>query len=165
MKGLHRLIALERAAANTKSVSDSRQSDTTEQAEIEARWAIMRQTMSEEHAGLVLNAFQAGLHRVTNDGFNTPASRLLQRCLDGLWRSERHWPHSEIPPEVYLAMPPEVAEVYLAHPEALPLHDCEDCGYKLPHGFFEKCPLCSGRVGFSAFFLKRQQSRRSTVGV
>ena len=29
-------------------------------------------------------------------------------------------------------MPPQVAEVYLAHTDALPLRDCEDCGYGGP---------------------------------
>ena len=42
-------------------------------------------------------------------------------------------PGTQIKREVALAMPPPVAGVYLAHPDALPLHDCEDCGYGVPH--------------------------------
>jgi hypothetical protein len=62
-------------------------------------------------------------------------------------------------------MPPEVAEVYLNH-DALPLHECEDCGFRVPVTtgeykgrpairHFEVCPLRSGRTGYEAYFEKR----------
>jgi hypothetical protein len=62
-------------------------------------------------------------------------------------------------------MPPEVAEVYLNH-HALPLHECEACGFKVPitpddnrskaRRHFNACPLCGGKVGYSAYYNRRK---------
>ena len=75
----------------------------------------------------------------------------------------RHWPDTDIAGEVILAMPPAVAEVYLTDPAAMPLHDCADCGFRIPvtpgeykgkpaRRHFEACPLCGGRIGYEAYF-------------
>lgn len=71
-----------------------------------------------------------------------------------------------------LAMPQEVAGVYLSDPSAMPLHDCEDCGFRLPIrpgqavatptglknepavSYFKRCPLCGGRTGYYAYWTK-----------
>jgi hypothetical protein len=119
----------------------------------------MCSTMSEEHARMVVNAYAAGWQYVTSDGYRMPAASLLRRCLDALWRSDRHWPESEVRPEVRLAMPPVVAEVYLRDQHALPLHACEACGYRVPHGYFERCPLCGGRVGWNAYWQAHKDGR------
>jgi hypothetical protein len=133
----------------------------------EAAWEIMQQTMSEEHARLVVEAYAAGAQYVQSPEYNTPGGRLLRRCLDAMSRLDhRHWPDTDISDEVILAMPPEVAEVYLNY-DALPLHDCEDCGLWVPvtpgeyRGrpavrHFEDCPLCGGRTGYAAYFNRRQ---------
>ncbi len=65
-------------------------------------------------------------------------------------------------------VPRAVVDVYLQDPEAMPLHDCEDCGLLVPvrserqYGmsveparfYFNVCPVCSGRVGWYAYWTK-----------
>ena len=58
------------------------------------------------------------------------------------------------------ALPPAVAQVYLDHPDALPLHACQECRLDIPVRpgmtqpaipvltFFDACPLCGGEVGY-----------------
>ena len=122
----------------------------------EAAWAIMQQTMSEEHARLVVETFAAGGSSWDSPLRNTPGGRLLRHCLGALdGRKQRHWPYSDIPPEVFLAMPPALAEVFLEQ-EALRLHECEDCGFDLPFGHFPSCPLCGGRIGWYAYYNRRK---------
>jgi hypothetical protein len=151
MKLNARLAKLEKGVAKTwAKYEEGRRWREEIEVRRQAAWEIMRPTMSDEHAFMVVEAYAAG-----SEGYGTPAGTLLQRCLDAMSRSQRkEWPYSQIPPEVTLAMPPEVAEVYLAHPDALPFHDCEDCGYKLPHGYFESCPLCGGRIGWYGYWSK-----------
>lgn len=63
----------------------------------EAIWAVMQQTMSEEHVRLVVEAYAAGAQYVQSSEYNTPAGRLLRRCLDAISRlTYRHWPQTEI---------------------------------------------------------------------
>jgi len=64
-----------------------------------------------------------------------------------------------------LALPFSVAAVYLDDPDVVAIHDCEDCGYQVPVccpeplatppkpgcRYFERCPLCGGRVGYAVF--------------
>jgi hypothetical protein len=64
-----------------------------------------------------------------------------------------------------LALPFSVAAVYLEDPNVMAYHDCEECGYRVPVGcpeplairpkpvrlYFERCPLCGGRIGYAAF--------------
>jgi hypothetical protein len=153
----NRLARLEKATAGARAAQEAYEARSAEaHAEREAAWAIMQSTMSEEHARLVVEAYAAGAHDVRSPQFNSPAGRLLRRCLDAMNRlKHRHWPYTEIAPEVILAMPPELAEVYLAKDE-LPLHECEDCGADLPFGHFPACPLCGGRIGWYAYFMRRK---------
>jgi len=169
----NRLTRLEKATAGaraTRAASEARAAEA--RAERDAAWAIMQQTMSEEHARLVVEAYAAGAHDVRNPEFNTPGSRLLRRCLDAMSRLKyRHWPDTEIAAEVVLAMPPAVAEVYLKH-DAMALHDCADCGFEVPitpggNGVsavrhFEACPFCGGRTGYAAYFLRRKAEADSS---
>jgi hypothetical protein len=162
MKGLSRLVRLEKVAAVARASQPARQQDFSEsEARFDANWAIMAQTMSEEHIQLVVEAYAAGAQYVTSDLYRTPGASLLRRCLNALWPPKPDWPHSLISPEVALAMPPHVAEVYLQDQHAIPLHECEDCGYRVPHGYFEACPLCNGRVGWSAFWHKHKDDPRT----
>ena len=149
-----RLAKLERLTSRRliKVIETQRRADDSDQ-RLEAAWQIMQSTMSEEHARIVVEAYAAGLQDPLGPDYHTPAARLLRRCLQALTSRPRHWPYTQIADKVAYAMPPAVAEIYLAH-DVLPLHDCEDCGYKLPHGYFESCPLCGGGVGWNAFFTR-----------
>ena len=72
--------------------------------------------MSEEHARLVVEAYSAGMQYGESPDYHSPAGRLLRRCLDVISRYDyAHWPYTLIPAEAALAMPPVVANVYLAH--------------------------------------------------
>jgi hypothetical protein len=76
-----------------------------------------------------------------------------------------HFTGGNVPARV----PREVVSVYLADPEALALHDCEDCGLELPvhcgrqdgavtepaRTYFKTCPVCGGRVGWYAYWHKQ----------
>ena len=123
----------------------------------QAYWEIMRPTMSDEHAQLVVEAYAAGCSGYASPGANTPSGRLLNACLSAMMWAESD---SIIPRAIALAMPPIVADVYLNHADAGTLHDCEDCGYRVPYNYFAACPLCGGGVGYSAFFLKHSKAGR-----
>lgn len=59
-----------------------------------------------------------------------------------------------------LALPREVGEVYLRHPELVPpvvMNDCEACGYHVPYQHFPACPLCGGALGWDAYYKKHGQ--------
>jgi hypothetical protein len=70
-----------------------------------------------------------------------------------------------------LALPPEVAAIYLSGEYSASVYDCEDCGYDLPvlwpdpHAipptplrvYFPRCPLCGGTVGWHAFYFKHRR--------
>jgi hypothetical protein len=125
-------------------------------ARVQAHWEVMSASMSEGHARLVQEAAAAGEQYVRSPDYGTPGARLLRRCLDAISRyNYAYWPYTLIPPEVMLAMPPALADVYLAH-DVLPLHECEDCGVHLPYQHFKTCPLCGGHVGWYAFWQKHQ---------
>ena len=159
MKVSARLARLEKAAALAQAARSAAASRAVEKQDTrDAAWAIMRQTMSEEHARLVAETYAVSGGSWDHPLRHTPGGRLLRHCLDAidsLRYQYREWPYSEIPPEVILAMPPVVAEVFLERDE-LRLHECEACGYKLPMKRFEACPLCGGRVGYSGYYTKRK---------
>ena len=149
---LNRLQRLEKAVHTTATIDAEWERRNQEDREkLEAAWAIMCATMSEEHARMVVEAYAAGLQDVRHPDWSSPAGFLLRRCLDAL-HSRPYWPYTQIAPEVALAMPPVVAEVYLTDRDALPLHECAGCGYRLPHQYFSECPLCGGRVGWHAYW-------------
>ena len=68
-------------------------------------------------------------------------------------------------------IPNEVLNVYLTDPEALPLHDCADCGLSVPvrpnrlYGsegeaeecYFSECPACGGHTGLYCFWSNRNE--------
>jgi Zn ribbon nucleic-acid-binding protein len=73
-------------------------------------------------------------------------------------------------------VPVDLIQVYLSDPEAVPLHDCENCGLAVPvrpsrlHGmesppeeeYFPVCPVCQGRTG-PYYFWSRQAEVASTA--
>ena len=156
MRLTQRLTRLERTVAPQMRVFNKRRQYAEEsERRRQAAWEYMYPTMSEEHAAMVVDAYARGLAYSDHEEHNTPAGRLLKRCLNAMYPAT-HWPYNEIPPEVQFAMPPAVAEVYLANDDALPLHNCEDCGYRLPHGCFDACPPCGGRIGWYAYYSRRK---------
>ena len=46
-----------------------------------------------------------------------------------------------------LAFPAVVAQAYVDNPQAGDIAACLGCRYKLPRGFFARCPLCGEPVG------------------
>jgi hypothetical protein len=63
------------------------------------------------------------------------------------------------------SLPSTLIQVYLDDSEALPLHDCEDCGLLIPvrdgrsmecglpeKTYFATCPVCGGRTGLHAYW-------------
>ena len=161
MNRLHRLARLERSVGAITVVDEERiRRDAESTAARDAAWAIMLGTMSEEHARMVVDAYGAGMQDVRHPDWGMPTGTLLRRCLDAL--SDRpYWPYTEVPPEVALARPPVVADVYLADRHALPLHQCEECEYRVPHQYFIECPLCAGRVGWYAYWRRHKGDPRT----
>ena len=82
--------------------------------------------------------------------------RGLRAWLAKISRSESPCPH---------AMPLALVDVYLTHPDAEPLHDCEQCGLAVPvrvshraghevigeASYFPTCPCCGGQTGPHAY--------------
>jgi hypothetical protein len=83
------------------------------------------------------------------------------------WVSAIAWRGAVCPAFISL----ELVDVYLKDPEALPLHDCEDCGLPIPvrpsrqqgfegepeHVYFERCPACGGRTGWYRYWARRAE--------
>lgn len=70
------------------------------------------------------------------------------------------------------SIPSALAQVYLDDPEALPLHDCADCGLAVPvrpnrygldgepdHLYFQACPSCGGVTGRHAYWSRPRRPR------
>jgi hypothetical protein len=83
------------------------------------------------------------------------------------WISAIAWRGSIIPTEI----PQVLIDVYLHDSEAVPLHDCEDCGIAIPvrpsrldgpdgepeRVYFGSCPACGGRTGPFMYFSRNFQ--------
>lgn len=96
-------------------------------------------------------------------------SLLLQQPKQG-GRGLRLWVHRVETEECPLpeTLPASLVQVYLDRPDAIPLHDCEECGIAIPvetnwHGdeeepqqlFFTACPCCGGRTGLHAYWSRK----------
>lgn len=91
----------------------------------------------------------------------------LHTCGPGLraWVSSIAWRGGKLPEVV----PSELINVYLADPEAVPVHDCESCGIAVPvrphrlfgmeaepeQTYFPVCPVCGGRTGMFMYMSRR----------
>lgn len=74
-------------------------------------------------------------------------------------------------------IPREVLQVYLSDPEALPLHDCADCGLSVPvrpnrlygseadpeQEYFPICPACGGQTGLYCYWSNRNGRKESSA--
>jgi len=121
-------------------------------------WRPLFSTMAQEHIVHVCEEIGA-LDDGERDYFSFSALTRHVLGMDGAAR----WSTLQGP----LALPPEVAQVYLDDRDAWAAHDCEDCGYPVPvrtgkslQRYFERCPLCGGRTGYSAYYLKHGQPER-----
>ena len=158
MRLTQRLARIEKVMAPQARIADQRAEYAEEvRRRRQAAWEYMYPTMSEEHAAMVVDGYARGLEADDHPERYSPAGRLLHCCLRAM-HPATHWPYNEIPRDVVFAMPPVVAEVYMQQ-EVLALHDCENCGYNLPHGYFDACPLCGGRIGWYAYFSRRKAER------
>ena len=91
------------------------------------------------------------------------------------WVSTIAWRGGRLPENI----PAELIRVYLDDPEAIPLHDCENCGVAIPvrpdrlNGseaepeqiYFHQCPVCAGRRGWYLFFSRQAEGDKATVSV
>ncbi len=69
-------------------------------------------------------------------------------------------------------IPKELLLVYSADSEAMPLHDCADCGLSVPvrpnrlyggegepeESYFPNCPICGGRTGLYFYWSSRKEA-------
>ena len=72
-----------------------------------------------------------------------------------------------------LELPAKVAALEVSSAGCISTYNCEDCGYDLPGNWpvldanspmssrfhFEPCPLCGGKVGWHAFYMKHKRYR------
>jgi hypothetical protein len=129
----------------------------------ETNWQIMASTMSQEHIAILQD-----VGRILDTDGEDAAKRhagyhLFNACRDVLLREPFRQNQTQerlIPPQVALAMPPTLAENILRTGGAhLRLHDCADCGFRVPmpsDRTFDVCPLCGGELGWYAFFEKHR---------
>jgi hypothetical protein len=115
--------------------------EATARQDLEGRWIAavdrMRETMAPEHARLVatwlreqVNGKQYGPH------VDSP-NHVCPRCIDrldppALARAVWFMLLDHLTSGALVAMPPNVAGVYLNDPQAYPADRCEECGYLLP---------------------------------
>lgn len=167
MKLAARLKALEKSAGMTPAQREAEalllRRQQEELARLNAAWEIMRGTMHDEHAALVFEAYQILQERGWEAVRQLPQCGLFERCYQSLMTAVhdyRHPPYDQIAIDVLLAMPSVVADLYLSKPGLMAFHDCEDCGFKVPHEFFKTCPLCGGKTGYDAYWHKHQPRKQ-----
>jgi hypothetical protein len=105
-------------------------------------WDLLIPTMHPEHLAIVLDTFANDDWVRTQTGRSSLALAVYH-ALGGVWSGP-------------VAIPKAVGEVYLNDAEALPIHSCEACGYRIPTYIgpgaeqrevsFVECPLCGGRI-------------------
>jgi hypothetical protein len=74
------------------------------------------------------------------------------------------------------SLPPALVQVYLSDPEAIPSHDCAECGVAIPirpsclnyedepaEVYFPSCPCCGGPTGLYASWAKIPLHRVDSV--
>ena len=124
-------------------------------------WEQLMSTMSERHAAIIEDEADAlYAWATTPEGSPRPQTPLYDQAL------RRVLDHDPLltGPKGPLALPPEVADLYLNEPEARnTTQRCRDCSYAVPaiweypgrhpvasaawRIFFPRCPLCGGPIG------------------
>ena len=125
-------------------------------------WATVErllQRMDPTHAGLVLDDLNAADHD-SGTSHNRLTMAVFERVMLHL---EKHQP---------LELPAKVAVLEMSN-KGWTTYNCEDCGYDLPSNWprvsaappatsmfhFDPCPLCGGKVGWHAFYMKHKRYR------
>ena len=107
----------------------------------ERRWNAavdrMRETMDPEHARLVADWLRQHVNGKRHGPHVDAPDHVCPRCIDrlsppALARAVWFMLLDHMTSGEPVAMPPNVAEVYLSDPQAYPANPCEGCGYLLP---------------------------------
>jgi hypothetical protein len=139
-----------------------------------AAWSQLLSTMAPQHAAMVSTEYGAfhnawvtirgdwNAGRPESISRPEPLSKLTHKCSDMVDAALGGYLRGPF------AMPREVCEVYLKDPDAIAIHDCEDCGYEVPLGcplgkgneptptvrrYFTQCPICGGKTGWYAYLM------------
>jgi hypothetical protein len=166
MKSMERRIKFLEQVTPQASV-ETRESDV----QVEARFNSLLESMDPEHARNLLDE----LH-FCDSWCNSKATHRQSGRRDESNREPRALSHlAQAALSIICAiesgpaaLPPQVAQVYIEDPKALPIQDCEDCGYLVPatapawsaaghrpgRSYFERCPLCGGKTGVHARYHK-----------
>jgi hypothetical protein len=127
-------------------------------------WGALLATMDPDHAGILFRAVEAHGCVTANGALLVDrAGGRLAEIASRMVSDSVSW-HFQGP----LALPSEVVRVYFEDPDATPHHDCDRCGFMVPvhtgwrkgyvvvdppRHYFDTCPLCGGRCGYSAYFM------------
>src|SRR5215467_11866695 len=153
MSGIMKVLE-RRIARLESSVGPAKRMLTPRETAFVACFNRLMESMDPRHARIVREEVLGG-RQATDEG-----PRYSKLTINALRYIYRHL--SDGTP---LALPFSVAAVYLEDPDVVAIHDCEDCGYQVPVccaeplatppkpgcRYFERCPLCGGRVGYAAF--------------
>lgn len=143
--------------------------ETSLQDDFKRRWVAaieaLKETLAPEHARLIADWMRGAAARPRGQDHGHDHGhdrvRVCKRCIletdpPALVRAALimllHYVQGGAP----VALPPHVAEVYLADPDAFPTLACEDCGYLMPTrgrlrpdgsfrhiaGYVGECPVC-----------------------
>ncbi|CCF83599.1 hypothetical protein [Nitrolancea hollandica] len=121
-------------------------------------WDELLQTMSPEHVEIIRDDLMTDGHAALDWHGHLTATRQalhLTRIMSHMTFLRARGQY-----RARYALPAAIAEVYLDHPEATPLHACWECGLYIPIRpgltqpyrpvikFFDSCPECGGRVAY-----------------
>jgi hypothetical protein len=151
----NRLENLEATLPDSRAIEEQSEQGQADAERERALWEAVFSTMSAEHVEHVVTDLTAGL-----EGDESDLSALTRQVIAMV---HQHFHQAAYFPQPPLEMPAAIAEVYLQHTDAVPLHDCEQCGARIPiltgqsqpartaRRFFDRCPICSGRAGYEAY--------------
>jgi len=101
----------------------------TKEEEFDARWeeatTRLLSTMAEKHLVLLARWGEKPIK-------GTKAARLHNEAYRRIGEAVKEHRGDSVDPVRPLALPREVAQFYLEDPHAATVHDCEDCGYRVP---------------------------------
>jgi hypothetical protein len=115
--------------------------ETSARDDLERRWAAavetMRETLAPEHGRLIADWLRGPGAVVRAKDHGHSEQRVCNRCiLDGdppaLVRAALLILVDHLTSGAPVVLPPNVAEIYLADPDAYPASPCDGCGYLLP---------------------------------
>ncbi len=120
-------------------------------------WHVLRQTMVARHVdhveSVVIDVCWGYVCRrqgeIVSPSFGVPFELIdadaLVQAVDVAIRCAR--PGSYIPWRGPYSLPETLADLYQERGYVSSNDDCESCGFHVPAGWFERCPLCGGTIG------------------